>query len=204
MNASNGTRSIILIVVGAGAVLLPVVFFFGSSILQAMGLHPEYSGPRYTIPGGKGLTIATNVDENGDPLVERRQITAPTDKQVDELGAGITPQHPERELGAAGVDFLSCSGCRLGARPGGRPGYRDGDAATQPPWIGGGRWLNADRPGHSERRHDESVRPPVEERSSGAAAHFLRGPGVAEGASLRQGISEPPRSVSPGRSVPVL
>ncbi len=50
-----------------------------------------------------GLLQAT--DEDGNPLVEGRRITAVTDKQVQELGIEITPQHPERELRAAGADF---------------------------------------------------------------------------------------------------
>ena len=34
-------------------------------------------------------------------------MTAVTDKQVQELGISITPQHPERELRAAGALFES-------------------------------------------------------------------------------------------------
>ena len=52
-----------------------------------------------------GLLRAT--DENGEPLVEGRRITAVTDKQVEELGISITPMHPERELRAAGALFES-------------------------------------------------------------------------------------------------
>ena len=44
-------------------------------------------------------------DENGNPLVKGRKMTAVTDKQVKELGIEITPQHPERELRAAGALF---------------------------------------------------------------------------------------------------
>lgn len=46
-------------------------------------------------------------DENGDPLVKGRRLTAVTDKQVQELGITMTPQHPERELRAAGALFES-------------------------------------------------------------------------------------------------
>ncbi len=46
-------------------------------------------------------------DEDGEPLVKGRKITAVTNKQVDELGISITPQHPERELRAAGAKFES-------------------------------------------------------------------------------------------------
>ena len=52
-----------------------------------------------------GLLLAR--DENGQPLVRGRRITAVTDKQVEELGISITPQHPERELRAAGAKFES-------------------------------------------------------------------------------------------------
>ncbi len=58
------------------------------------------------------LGLLNAVDENGDPLVEGRRITAVTDKQVKELGIDITPQHPERELRAAGADFESSSAFR--------------------------------------------------------------------------------------------
>jgi putative intracellular protease/amidase len=46
-------------------------------------------------------------DENGELLVKGRRITAVTDKQVEELGITMTPQHPERELRAAGAEFES-------------------------------------------------------------------------------------------------
>ncbi|MEW5734282.1 MAG: type 1 glutamine amidotransferase domain-containing protein [Thermodesulfobacteriota bacterium] len=51
-------------------------------------------------------------DENGQPLVQGRRITAVTDKQVKELGITITPQHPERELSAAGAKFESATAFR--------------------------------------------------------------------------------------------
>jgi putative intracellular protease/amidase len=46
-------------------------------------------------------------DENGEPLVKGRRITAVTDKQVEELVITMTPQHPEQELRAAGAEFES-------------------------------------------------------------------------------------------------
>ena len=55
--------------------------------------------------GALGFLMATDVD--GSPLVEGRTITAVTDKQVEELGIGITPQHPERELRALGANFIA-------------------------------------------------------------------------------------------------
>jgi putative intracellular protease/amidase len=57
-----------------------------------------------------GLLLAR--DENGQPLVRGRRITAVTDKQVEELGISITPQHPERELRAAGASFESATAFR--------------------------------------------------------------------------------------------
>jgi putative intracellular protease/amidase len=60
--------------------------------------------------GVLGLLLAR--DENGQPLVRGRRITAVTDKQVEELGISITPQHPERELRAAGANFESATAFR--------------------------------------------------------------------------------------------
>jgi putative intracellular protease/amidase len=57
-----------------------------------------------------GLLLAQ--DENGHPLVKGRKITAVTDKQINELGISITPQHPERDLKAAGVEFESATAFR--------------------------------------------------------------------------------------------
>ncbi len=55
--------------------------------------------------GALGFLKATDVD--GSPLVEGRTMTAVTDKQVEELGIEITPQHPETELRRLGVNFIS-------------------------------------------------------------------------------------------------
>jgi putative intracellular protease/amidase len=55
--------------------------------------------------GALGFLRAT--DETGAPLVRGRRITGVTDKQVEELGITITPQHPERELRQAGALFES-------------------------------------------------------------------------------------------------
>jgi len=46
-------------------------------------------------------------DENGKPLLEGRNATGVTDKQVRELGINITPMHPETELRKAGAKFNS-------------------------------------------------------------------------------------------------
>ncbi len=55
--------------------------------------------------GPLGLLLAK--DETGEPLVKGRRLTAVTDKQVEQLGITFTPQHPERELRAAGALFES-------------------------------------------------------------------------------------------------
>jgi putative intracellular protease/amidase len=46
-------------------------------------------------------------DDHGNPLVKGRRMTAVTDKQIKELGIEITPQHPERDLRAAGALFVA-------------------------------------------------------------------------------------------------
>jgi putative intracellular protease/amidase len=46
-------------------------------------------------------------DEYGKPLLEGRNATGVTDKQVRELGINITPMHPETELRKAGARFNS-------------------------------------------------------------------------------------------------
>jgi putative intracellular protease/amidase len=51
-------------------------------------------------------------DEMGESLVKGRHLTAVTDKQVDELGITMTPQHPERELRASGALFESSTKMR--------------------------------------------------------------------------------------------
>ena len=44
-------------------------------------------------------------DENGEPLVKGRRITAVTDKQVRDLRITSTPHHPETELRRLEADF---------------------------------------------------------------------------------------------------
>ena len=53
--------------------------------------------------GPLGLLRARTPD--GELLVKGRRITAVTDKQVKELGVGITPLHPESALRQAGALF---------------------------------------------------------------------------------------------------
>jgi len=74
----------------------------GRKISQAFGAGKVIGGVCH---GPLGLLLAK--DENGAPLVKGRRLTAVTDKQVQELGITITPQHPERELRSAGARFES-------------------------------------------------------------------------------------------------
>lgn len=53
--------------------------------------------------GPLGLLRARRPD--GRPLVEGRRLTAVTDRQIHQLGIGITPLHPESALRAAGARF---------------------------------------------------------------------------------------------------
>jgi putative intracellular protease/amidase len=55
--------------------------------------------------GPLGLLLAK--DEKGQRLIKGRRLTAVTDKQVEQLGITMTPQHPERELRSAGAVFES-------------------------------------------------------------------------------------------------
>lgn len=57
--------------------------------------------------GPLGLLLAK--DTTGEPLVKGKRLTAVTDRQVKQLGITLTPQHPERELRAAGAVFESAS-----------------------------------------------------------------------------------------------
>ena len=55
--------------------------------------------------GALGLIKA--VDRDGNPLIAGRKICGVTDKQIQELGIDMTPQHPETELRKLGVTFES-------------------------------------------------------------------------------------------------
>lgn len=74
----------------------------GQKISQAYAAGKVIGGVCH---GPLGLLLA--MDEKGKPLVKGRHLTGVTDKQVKELGITITPQHPERELRAAGALFES-------------------------------------------------------------------------------------------------
>lgn len=72
----------------------------GRKITEAYGAGKVIGGVCH---GPLGLLLAK--DEKGAPLVKGRRLTAVTDKQIRELGISMTPQHPERELRAAGAVF---------------------------------------------------------------------------------------------------
>lgn len=55
--------------------------------------------------GPLGLRNAKATD--GSPLVEGRRVTGVSDKQVNELGIGSTPHHPETELRRMGAEYES-------------------------------------------------------------------------------------------------
>ena len=74
----------------------------GQKISQANAAHVVLGAVCH---GALGFLQAR--DQNGNPLVQGRRMTAVTDKQVRELGITFTPQHPERELRQAGALFES-------------------------------------------------------------------------------------------------
>jgi putative intracellular protease/amidase len=53
------------------------------------------------------LGLLNAQDRDGSPLARGKRLTAVTDRQVAQLGISMTPQHPERELRAAGALFES-------------------------------------------------------------------------------------------------
>lgn len=76
----------------------------GEQITQAWAAGRVIGGVCH---GPLGLLQATDTD--GAPLVKGKRLTAVTDRQVRQLGIQQTPQHPERELRAAGAVFESAS-----------------------------------------------------------------------------------------------
>lgn len=53
--------------------------------------------------GALGLVTAKNVD--GGPLIEGRNVTGVTNRQIKQLGIEVTPKHPETEMRKAGANF---------------------------------------------------------------------------------------------------
>ena len=76
----------------------------GEQITQAWAAGRVIGGVCH---GPLGLLLAKDV--TGAPLVQGKHLTAVTDRQVKQLGITQTPQHPERELRAAGALFESRS-----------------------------------------------------------------------------------------------
>lgn len=76
----------------------------GDGISQAWAAGKVVGGVCH---GPLGLLLAK--DRNGTPLVAGKRLTAVTNRQVRQLGISITPQHPERELRAAGAVFENAS-----------------------------------------------------------------------------------------------
>ena len=74
----------------------------GQKMTQAWGAGKVIGGVCH---GPLGLLLAK--DASGEPLVKGKKMTAVTDRQVAQLGITFTPQHPERELRAAGAQFES-------------------------------------------------------------------------------------------------
>ncbi|MCP4140135.1 MAG: type 1 glutamine amidotransferase domain-containing protein [Chloroflexi bacterium] len=85
-----------------------VIFFAGGwGAAYDLG-QSEYLGEQVSIAHQNGAILGSvchgalgfiqAVDENGNPIVEGKRVTAVTDKQVEELNITITPLHPETEL----------------------------------------------------------------------------------------------------------
>jgi len=80
------------------------------SPVLAAKVSESYYGDRQAVIGGvcHGVLGLVNArDREGNLLIAGRRMTGVTDKQIQELGIGITPKHPETELRRAGVEFES-------------------------------------------------------------------------------------------------
>ena len=83
-------------------------FDFGQSAELGAGISAAYAAGRVIggiCHGPLGLLQART--PAGELLVKGRRLTAVTDRQVQQLGVGITPLHPESALRAAGAAFES-------------------------------------------------------------------------------------------------
>jgi putative intracellular protease/amidase len=81
-------------------------FDLGQSELLGRKVSEAYAAGRVIggiCHGPLGLLKARTA--NGDLLIKGRRVTAVTDKQIHELGVGLTPLHPESALRAAGAVF---------------------------------------------------------------------------------------------------
>lgn len=80
----------------------------GEKISEAYYAHNPIIGS--VCHGALGLIQAR--DTSGNYLITGRTMTGVTDKQIKELGIGVTPQHPETELRKLGVNYQSKSAFR--------------------------------------------------------------------------------------------
>ncbi len=58
----EGRKKMILIIVGIILAVLLALVLLGPTIMQALGLHPEYDGPTYSVEGKRALIITTSHD----------------------------------------------------------------------------------------------------------------------------------------------
>jgi putative intracellular protease/amidase len=99
MKSRSRILKIVFSVFGIIAAAFIVLVIAGPSILQAMGLHPEYAGQRYLLPEGKALIIATNHDELGD-----------SGRKTGVFGSELTAPYYEFQGGRMHVDVASIEG----------------------------------------------------------------------------------------------
>ncbi|MAZ86951.1 MAG: type 1 glutamine amidotransferase domain-containing protein [Cellvibrionaceae bacterium] len=82
----------------------------GYSEVLGQKISEAYYGNQDTIIGSVchgALGLINASDDQGNPIIRGRAITGVTDKQVKELGIGLTPMHPETELRKVGVKYES-------------------------------------------------------------------------------------------------
>ena len=98
-----GQYDIIFLAGGWGA-----AYDLGTSVVLGQKMTQAWSEGKVVggiCHGPLGLLQAR--DTNGQPLVKGKRMTAVTDLQIQQLGITFTPQHPERDLRAAGALFES-------------------------------------------------------------------------------------------------
>lgn len=101
----------LLTVFGLLATSIVILVMVAPSIIHALGMHPDYDGPTYELPGKKALIIATNHDmlnkpgeTTGDPTgVMASELTHPyygfldagMDVDVASIKGGVIPVDPQ-------------------------------------------------------------------------------------------------------------
>lgn len=89
-----------LIIIAVVVVALGLVAWLGLPAgLTAMGLHPQYSGPKFQLPGGKALIIATSHDRLGEK-----------GDRTGVFGSEMTAPYYEFVAGGMKVDLASIKG----------------------------------------------------------------------------------------------